>query len=222
MRLWLAMALLISFSSSGASLGGTVIDLTGAVVSHAYVELDSGARKYKGEANDTGVYEFLNLPAGEYTLTFRVPGFRNRRVKSIGLLESEQKRIPDIPLDIAPCGSPSREIVLLPPGDDFGRLSGTVLPAVSGIEVTLVCRTFSACGSTKTDSEGHFSFSMLSAGYYGLNFRLEGFYPENATGYSYDVSAGWESIYDPKSLERCPNGNCDPKLRPPPKIQICE
>ncbi len=55
---------------------------------------------------------------------------------------------------------------------------------------------------------------MLSAGVYGLNFRRDGFYPENATGYEYTVNAGWESVYAPKLLEKCPNGNCDPKLRP--------
>ena len=55
---------------------------------------------------------------------------------------------------------------------------------------------------------------MLSAGVYGLNFRREGFYPEIAAGYDYTVNAGWEAVYNPKVLESCPNGNCDPKLRP--------
>ncbi len=51
------------------------------------------------------------------------------------------------------------------------------------------------------------------SGVYGLNFRRDGFYPENATGYEYTVNAGWESVYAPKQMEKCSNGNCDPKLR---------
>jgi hypothetical protein len=89
------------------------------------------------------------------------------------------------------------------------------------VEVTLVCRTFSPCRSTKTDSTGRFVFETLSPGVYGLNFRRDGFYPVNAAGYSYTVNVGWESRYY-MSLERCPNGNCDPKLRPKPPIAYCE
>jgi hypothetical protein len=55
---------------------------------------------------------------------------------------------------------------------------------------------------------------MISAGVYGLNFRRDGFYAENATEYEYTVNAGWESVYGSKFLQQCPNGNCDPKLRP--------
>jgi len=97
-----------------------------------------------------------------------------------------------------------------------------VSPSVKGIEVTLVCRTFTPCRSTKSDSNGRFSFETISAGVYGLNFHGEGYYPENATGYAYYVNAGWESVYKPVSLEPCRNGNCDPKLRPPPTIIYCE
>jgi hypothetical protein len=63
---------------------------------------------------------------------------------------------------------------------------------------------------------------MLSPGVYGLNFRRDGFYPENATGYDYSVNAGWESVYSSVRLQRCPNGNCDPKLRPTKPPAICE
>ena len=33
------------------------------------VELESGAQKYQTRTDDAGVYQFENLPAGEYTLT---------------------------------------------------------------------------------------------------------------------------------------------------------
>jgi len=221
MRIALAAILLMPFSASAASVTGTVVDPTGAYVPHAAVELDSGTTQYKVQADDSGVYQFSNLPAGSYALTIRVPGFRNRTIKSIGLLTGEPKRLPDVQLDIENCGKPpSRDLSLLP-GVLFGTLSGSVDPPAKGVEVTLVCRTFSACSSTATDSSGRFSFEMLSPGVYGLNFRRDGFYPENATGYEYTVNAGWESVYAPKQLEKCSNGNCDPKLRPQ-QLQLCE
>jgi hypothetical protein len=208
--------LLLPISLPAASLTGTVVDQTGAYIPHASVKLDSGTNKYQIQADTSGVYQFSNLPAGKYTLIIRVPGFSSRTIKSIDLLEREPKRLPDVTLDIGTngCGPPPpRDLVLLP-GTLFGTLSGTVDPPAKDVDVTLVCRTFSACSSTRTDSNGHFSFETLPAGIYGLNFRRDGFYPEIATGYEYTVNAGWESVYKPKLLEQCPNGNCDPNLRP--------
>jgi hypothetical protein len=220
MRIALAPILLLPFSALAASLTGAVVDQTGASVPHAVAELASETNNYRVQADDAGVYQFSNLPAGEYMLTFRVPGFPNRRVKSIGLLEAEQKRIPDVTLDVDRCGWLLRDIVLLR-GTLFGTLSGSVDPPAKDVDVTLVCRTFSACSSTRTDSNGHFSFETLPAGVYGLNFQRPGFYPEHATEYRYTVNAGWESVYRPMVLEQCTNGNCDPKLRPQ-RLQHCE
>lgn len=219
MRIALAI-LLIALSAPAAGLTGTVIDQTGAYIPHAAVELASETKKYLVQADDAGVYQFSNLPAGEYMLTFRVPGFPNRRVMSISLLEGDHKRIPDVTLDVDRCGWLLRDIVLLR-GTLFGTLSGSVDPPGKDVNVTLVCRTFSACRSTTTDSNGHFSFETLPPGIYGLSFHREGFYPENATEYRYTVNAGWESVYRPIVLEKCPNGNCDPKLRPQ-RLLHCE
>jgi Carboxypeptidase regulatory-like domain len=207
-----------------ASLTGAVIDQTGAYVARAAVELDSGTKKYQVQADDAGVYQFSNLPAGKYTLKFQVPGFESLTLKSIGLSEREKKRIPDATLLAGGvnCGGPRRDFLQLLPETSFGGLSGNVLPPMADVEVTLVCRTFSVCRSTKTNSSGRFSFDTLSAGVYGINFRHDSFYPVIATGYSYYVDAGWESVYDPKVLQQCPNGNCDPKLRPPGQPTVCE
>jgi hypothetical protein len=224
MKIVLAIVL-IAFSMSAASLTGGLTDVTGAYVTNAPAELDSKTAQYQARTSKVGIYEFSNLPAGEYTLTFRVTGFLPLIVKSIVVSEREQKRIPDVPLEVAHglCPRPiAQDQVLLPPESSFGNLIGSVTPAIADVEVTLVCRTFSPCRSTKTDSSGRFSFDMLSAGIYGLNFRRDGFYPENATGYEYTVNAGWESVYSSKLLERCHNGNCDPKLRPQPSVTICE
>lgn len=212
MRIALAI-LLLPFSSQAASLTGTIVNITGAYVAKASVELDSGTKTYGIQTDDAGVFQFSDLPAGDYTLTIRVPGFKWPTIKSIRLLKGEQKRLPDVPLDIGICGGTSRDLVLLPPGDSFGELSGSVLPSAPGVEVFLICRTFRACRTTKTDSNGHFSFEMLSAGVYGLSFHRSGFYDQDATGYSYDVNAGWESAYTPVTLEPCADGNCALKMQ---------
>ena len=222
--LLLAPCALVAQEAS-ASLTGGLTDVTGAYIAGAPVQLDSGTKHYQTRTNEVGVYRFSNLLAGDYTLTFRVVGFRRLTVKAIAILEHEQKRVPDVPLEVVNglCPRPiAQDQVLLPAGSSFGRLSGTVVPPVGEVEVTLVCRTFRACGSTRTDTDGRFSFDKISAGVYGLNFRLEGFYPENATGYEYTVNAGWESVYGPKVLEQCRNDTCDPKLRPPPQVRVCQ
>ena len=220
MRISLAI-LLIPFSSPAqeatASLTGSLIDPAGASIARAVVELDSGTKKYQVRTDDAGSYQFSNLPAGEYTLKFTGEGFKWLTVKSIGLSEHEAKRIPEITVtldfDLLCRFPPRREFVRLLPGDLSGELSGSVLPAAAGVEVILICRTFRACGSTKTDSTGHFSFEKLSAGAYGLSFRRDGFFPEDATGYEYYVNAGAESVYAPQWLQPCPDGNCKAKIQ---------
>jgi len=219
MRIALAAILLIPFSAPAASLTGVIVDAAGSYLVRAPVQLDSGTRKYQTQTDEAGGFQFANLPAGEYTLTSRVTGFRNRTVKSILLADGEEKRIPDIPLDRG-CDL-FRDLLLLPSGGFFGRLSGSVFPPMSEVEVTLICRTFRACASTKTDSNGRFSFEMISAGDYALGFRHEGFYPLDATAYEYSVKEGWESSYNRLLLEQCPNGNCDPKLRRK-RVILCE
>lgn len=220
----IAATLLIPLAEA-ASLTGSVVDPNGTSIAHATLNLDSGTKKYQAYADDAGVYRFTDLPVGEYTLRAAMAGFKSRTVKSIRLSEREPNRLLDIPLDVAEmlCGkSVVVDRILLPPGSTYGSLKGSVSPARAGVEVTLVCRTFTPCRSTKTNFRGEFKFEMLSSGIYGLNFRSEGFYPENATGYDYTVIAGWESVYSFVQLQRCPNGNCDPKLRPPRPIIVCE
>ena len=222
MRLALAI-LVIPFSVAAASLTGVVVDPNGTLIPHAAVELDSGASKYTAQTDSAGVYQFADLPAGEYTMSFRLLGFKRRWINFISLSEKEEKRIPDVTLATGtPCDPVTRDLVQQPSGVLFGQLRGSVSPPVANVEVTLVCRTFHACASTQTDSNGHFSFDMLSAGVYGLNFRHEGFYPVNATGYDYAVDDGWESVYSPVFLAQCPKGNCTVKPRPQRAAPRCE
>jgi hypothetical protein len=201
--------------AQNASLSGTVVDPVGAFVTRAAVELHSGTKKYEMRTDDSGGYQFSNLPAGEYELTLAAQGFVLLTVRSIELSEREAKRIPEITLTAdSLCEFPPHRDFVRPISEVlYGELSGSVRPFAAGIEVILICRTFHACGSTKTDSNGRFSFSMLSPGAYGLSFQRSGFFPKDPTGYKYFVNAGLESVYAPESLEPCPDGNCEAKIQ---------
>jgi len=212
----IALAILISFSAPAASLTGSLIDPAGASVAKVSVELVSETKSYKGQTDNAGVYQFEDLPAGEYALTFTREWFRSLTVRSLRLSEGAAKQVPEItltPSPLCPHYPPLLDFVRLLPVGVFGELSGTVLPAAPGIEVSLICRTFRVCSTAKTDSNGHFSFDMLSAGAYGLSFHRDGFHDQDATGYEYYVNAGVQSVYGPATLEECYKGNCAGKVQ---------
>ena len=213
MRFALAI-LLLPYSVWSASITGSLIDSAGASVAHAFVELASETKSYKVQTDDTGVYRFADLPAAEYTLTFSHEWFTTVTVKPFTLSERENKRIPELTISLYRYPfQPRRDFVRLVPSLFFGELSGSVLPAAPGIDVFLICRTFHACSSTKTDSNGNFSFDMLSSGAYGLSFHRKGFFDQDATAYEYFVNDGVESVYAPVRLEQCPDGNCAAKVQ---------
>src|ERR1700722_19845843 len=66
---------------------GTVTDPSGGVLPDTVVTLVGDETKYTRElkANGAGLYDFVNLPIGAYTLTFKHDGFETFRVPSIAL-----------------------------------------------------------------------------------------------------------------------------------------
>ena len=76
------ISLFISFAAFAqtdrGSITGTITDSTGAVVPNAPVEITNQATGaiYKGGASATGNFIVANLPAGHYTLTVTVNGFK--------------------------------------------------------------------------------------------------------------------------------------------------
>jgi hypothetical protein len=75
--LFLAAASICSGQMDRASLSGTVSDATGAVVPGAKVEAVQTATQAKFSAltNDSGVYNFIGLPIGDYTVSAEKEGF---------------------------------------------------------------------------------------------------------------------------------------------------
>src|SRR5271157_774537 len=77
--------LFISLSDSGRAqqllggITGTVTDSTGAVVPQTAVTIHSAATGLERttQSNNTGAYEFVNLPPDTYSVTFTKEGFKS-------------------------------------------------------------------------------------------------------------------------------------------------
>jgi hypothetical protein len=82
-----------AFAGAQQTLGnlqGTVTDSTGAVVAGAQVQLsgDNNGIKLSAKTQKNGVYQFQNLPIGNYTLTFSQSGFESTRVPAVTVQEN--------------------------------------------------------------------------------------------------------------------------------------
>jgi len=109
------------------------LDITGAKVAHTKAELYAQlepAKVYRTTADDHGVYRFTGLTAGEYALKLFSPGFKELRVKSIGIVDGRQKLMPALELTTGlTCGAggPAFDYFrFLPSGNHVGNLGGSV------------------------------------------------------------------------------------------------
>jgi hypothetical protein len=180
-----------------------------------------------------GWFHFSWLPAGAYSVTVTYAGFKRFTLKTIQVSGDEQKRLPPLQLDVAPTCGPGPFIdyfQLLPTSQGAGNLSGRVAwgqerlaedgPPIARAKVTLLCAERKVCGETRTDSKGEFLFSSLAPGEYTILVTHFGYYPLEDPGY--EVREGFEQTYKPLLLEHCPNGNCDPRLRPKLPLIACQ
>jgi len=216
-----------------AHLTGKVKDLFGAGVSGARADLVSetvATRKFRTSADSTGVYDFSRLPADYYTLELSSPGFRSLTVKSISIFENEKKALPTLQLEIsniADCGGHAvlDYIRFLPREDHSGNLRGSVRAdggkrkPLAGADVALICSGDKTCGATKTNADGEFLFTTPPRDF-SIRVTHSGFYPVNEPGFV--IQEGLESVYWPIYVERCPLGDCDPRLCPKKPIAHCE
>ncbi|HWG21898.1 MAG TPA: TonB-dependent receptor [Terracidiphilus sp.] len=86
--LLLALSALPAYAQFGASLGGTVLDPTGAAIPGASVTLTSLATQHAQTVitNDTGFYHFSELAPGNYSLQVTASGFKKKLVDNVAVV----------------------------------------------------------------------------------------------------------------------------------------
>jgi hypothetical protein len=175
-----------------------------------------------------GKFRLSVLPAGTYTLTAEFRGCPTLTLKSIQVGTSEQKRLPSIHFEAchSGCGgAPAPKFFELhPTGQHVGNLSGRVMRderrPIARATVKLLCDD-KPCGQTRTDANGEFIFFNLSpSDNYKIRVTHPGFYPSELS--DYEVQEDIDAAYWPLTLEHCPRGNCDPKLRPKRPLVSCD
>jgi hypothetical protein len=92
----IAPTLLAQSTSTGAQLSGTILDPRGAVVPGANVTLRSNASVLErtSVSDSNGVYRFLLVPAGQYTLSVEAPGFSKLTNTGVVLTVGETANLP--------------------------------------------------------------------------------------------------------------------------------
>jgi Carboxypeptidase regulatory-like domain len=225
------VALPVVAQDGTASLTGKVQDPVSAGAADTLVELvltRAPVILFQSIADSGGVYRFTRLPAGEYDLTLSHVGFNTLTVKSTIILNGEHRAMPTLQLSAGAngdCSHPGEPdaIRFFRSQTNVGSFGGTVRlggTTVSGADITLKCTTGKPCGAARTDSGGQFLFKALPSGYFSVRVTGLGFYPEDSP--TYRVAAGAESAYASIYIDRCPLGNCDPKLRTEKPPAICE
>jgi Carboxypeptidase regulatory-like domain len=113
-------------------------------------------------------------------------------------------------------------------GPAAGNLAGQVVDydntPVADADVSLICGENRVCTKIRTDSMGEFVFEGVPSGKYGLLVGRSFVYPWFER--SLEVRQGQELMYQPISLQRCPEKYCDPARRPKPvltgQITLCQ
>src|ERR1051326_5956173 len=97
LRFLLAFSICISLFAQAdrGSITGNITDASGAVVPSVTLTLKNQATSltYSTVANAEGVYSFLNLPIGMYTLTASAAGFQRAEAKNIQVQVNQQSRL---------------------------------------------------------------------------------------------------------------------------------
>ena len=85
---------------------GTVTDATGGALTDSQVTLVADATKLTRDqkTNSAGLYEFVNLPIGSYTLTFSHDGFDTQRIPSI-LVQADRTATVNVTLKVGHIGT---------------------------------------------------------------------------------------------------------------------
>lgn len=91
-----------SAQTTSASLTGIVADSTGARIPQATVTLRNVSTKdaRKASSNATGVFEFNTVPAGTYTITITMTGFKTLVTKNVELHPNDNANLAELHMEV--------------------------------------------------------------------------------------------------------------------------
>ena len=124
-----------AFGQAIGSITGVVQDVTQARIPGVSVTATNTATGVKTPTitNESGAYNFSNLPVGPYTLEATLPGFRNARVANIDVRNNETLRY-DLTMQVAAVGTEVE--VILDARDVLAVSSASVGEALTETQVT--------------------------------------------------------------------------------------
>jgi hypothetical protein len=173
------------------------------------------------------------LPAGECCSTLRRDGFAPLQLKLAVVHAADRIELPPLELAAAAlpwCGGAFLDHLRLPSkaarGPVWAALSvssrtgaGREGPPVNSAGVRLWCGG-KVCGAAKTDANGEFVLAHPARGSYTVQVAARGAYAVEERGLQ--VWPAGISVYRLSPLERCPQGDGDPRKRKPRPVQFCE
>ena len=85
---------------------GAVTDSVSSAIPGAAAQLRGGGRAYRAESNAAGEFQFENLTPGEYSLSIRKLGFRERFIEKLEVPEGKSIQLGTLRLAVGSCDSP--------------------------------------------------------------------------------------------------------------------
>lgn len=146
----------------GSFIFGFVNDENDDALKGVTVTLDGAENSESAETDEEGYYEFRNLSAGDYTLTYDKEGFQSQSL-DISLGENEVKEVETIILEVVVKAKISGYVV-----DILGDPIESVKLRLKGIKTGYK-------NTASSDADGYFEFGNLEADTYVLVAKKRGY-----------------------------------------------
>lgn len=202
-------------------LAVTVVDSRGETPP-AFVSVRQSGKNHWQYMNKQDATYSLKLPAGRYDVQIESSFFSTETIRGIEVRANQISALSPIELHFdGMCSGVQLPRHYQPlPVSISGRLTGVITNndqgPVSNTAVILYAPRVGRLGATVTDANGGFSFADIPPrSDYWIRTSRSGYFDEEFPGLT--VQAGFETVYEPLSLESCPPGRCDPFLK---KVQI--
>ena len=212
MRIW-ALAFLLALAvdaqdSALASVSGTIVDQTSAVMANTTVELRGQTLQFEAKTTREGKFVFESVPVGEYILVSSSIGFYPSLV-SVRAAAGQKVNLGEVEMFVVGWGWESPLPFRLLPGQETGNLAVRILTEdgipVANADVNLCSKA--RCSRQKTSSDGEIHFREVEPGATILEVAAEAFYKETL---NIRIVKGVEIEFRFLSLVRCRDTACQP------------